>query len=107
VPDTTHLRDPTRIRAWKRALLAKGADVARMLEAILAGKEVDLGAGIPELGASDKELRLRRFLELIDRGIMRADAGGFGRCGVCGESIEASVLDEAPWTDRCAKHAQV
>jgi hypothetical protein len=107
MPDTTHLRDPTRVRAWKRALLAKGAEVARMLEDILAGKEVDLGAGIPDLGASDKELRLRRFLDLIDRGIKRADAGGFGRCAVCGETVEASVLDEAPWTDRCAKHPHV
>jgi len=99
-----HLRDTTRLRAWKRALLAKGSDVAALLEQVLSGKEVELDAGIPEGGASDKELRLRRFLELIDRGIKRAETDRFGRCAVCGEALLPAVLDEQPWTDRCAAH---
>ena len=102
--DDGYLRDLVRVRAWKRALLAKGADVARLLEEILSGKEVDLDAGIPQLGADDKELRLRRFLELIDRGIKRAGTDRFGRCAVCGEALPPAVLDEQPWTERCAAH---
>ena len=102
MPET--VLDPARVRLWKRALLAKGADVAGLLEQVLSGKDVELDAGIPELGASDKELRLRRFLELIDRGIKRAENGRFGRCAVCGDPIPAAVLDEAPWTERCEKH---
>jgi hypothetical protein len=98
-----HLRDTSRVRVWKRALLAKGSDVAALLEQVLSGKEVEL-AGIPELGANDKELRLRRFLELIDRGIKRAETNRFGRCAVCGDALLAAVLDEQPWTDRCAAH---
>ena len=107
MPDDTHLRDTNRVRAWKRALLAKGADVAGLLQQVLDGKDVDLGAGIPELGATDKELRLRRFLELIDRNIKRTENGRFGRCAVCGDPIPAAVLDEAPCTERCEKHPVV
>jgi RNA polymerase-binding transcription factor DksA len=103
--DDTYLRDSNRLRGWKRQLLAKGAEVAQMLEDLLAGKDVDLGQGIPELGADDKELRLRRFLELIDRGIKRAGSDRFGRCAVCGVAVPEAVLDERPWTERCADHA--
>lgn len=103
--DEAHLRDPMRLQTWKRALLDKGTGVAQMLEQVLSGKDVDLGAGIPALGASDKECRLRSFLELIDRGIKRALAGRFGRCGVCEEALQAAVLDERPWTERCPAHA--
>jgi hypothetical protein len=102
--DDDHVRDPNRVRAWKRALLAKGSDVAALLGQILSGKEVELDAGIPQLGAGDKELRLRRFLELIDRGIKRAEGDRFGRCAVCGVALPQAVLDEQPWTDRCAAH---
>ena|SRR5258708_31700477 len=96
--------DPERVRAWKRALLAKGTEVAVLLEQILSGKEVELDAGIPELGASDKELRLRNFLELIDRAIKRAETSRFGRCTVCDAALSQAVLDEQPWTERCARH---
>ena len=92
------------VRKWKRDLLAKGAEVAALLEQVLSGKDVELDAGIPELGATDKELRLRRFLELIDRGIKRAGTGRFGRCAVCGVELPGEVLDERPWTERCAQH---
>ncbi len=102
--DDAHLRDPGRVRAWKRALLAKGADVAKLLEDLLAGKDVTLDEGIPQLGADDDELRLRRFLELIDRGIKRAETGRFGRCAVCGVALPAAVLDQRPWTERCPQH---
>src|SRR3954468_13217241 len=105
--DESHLRDTTKVRAWKRALLAKGSDVAAQLQQILDGKDVTLDAGIPELGASDKELRLRRFLELIDRNIKRVETGRYGRCSVCGDAIPSAVLDGAPWTERCAGHPVV
>ena len=104
MPDDGHLDDLTLRRGWKRALLAKGAGVAALLEQLLSGKEVDLGQGIPLLGATDKELRLRRFLELIDRGIQRAGTDRFGRCTVCGGALARLALDEQPWTERCALH---
>ncbi len=102
--DDLHLHDLARILQWKRKLLAKGGEVARLLEQVLSGKEVDLGQGIPELGATDKELRLRRFLAQIDRAIKRAKDDRFGRCAVCGDPLPQAVLDERPWTERCARH---
>ena len=102
--DDRHLHDFERLMRWKRGLLAKGADVARLLEEVLSGKDVDLSQGIPELGASDKELRLRRFLDQIDRGIKRVGGDRFGRCAVCGDPLPIVVLDERPWTERCALH---
>ncbi len=102
--DDAYLRDPTRVRSWKRALLARGSTVAHLLEEILAGKEVSLDERIPRLGADDKELRLRRFLEMIDRCIKRAETNRFGRCAVCGTALPQAVLDERPWTERCIAH---
>lgn len=105
--DDSHLRDPHKLHGWKRLLLGKGRGVAVKLEALLAGKEVDIAEVTPKplLPDEDKELRLRRFLEVIDRGIKRAQAGSFGRCGVCAEALSEPVLDEQPWTERCARHA--
>ena len=102
--DDLYLRDMGHLLKWKRELLAKGGQVAQLLEELLSGKDVDLGQGIPELGAEDKELRLRRFLEMIDRGIKRAGSDRFGRCAVCGEALPQAVLDQQPWTERCARH---
>jgi len=99
------MRDAARVRAWKRQLLAKGGEVARQLEDLLAGKEVNLG-GVPEFGTADKELRLRRFLEMIDRAIKRVETDRFGRCAVCGDPLAPELLDERPWTERCATHAE-
>jgi RNA polymerase-binding transcription factor DksA len=104
-PDESHLADAARVAGWKRQLLRKGGEVAQALESLLAGKDVD----VPQLPGSnrvedDKELRLRRFLELIDRGIKSAGSPRFGRCGVCGDALPAAVLDETPWLERCAGH---
>ena len=102
-----HLGDPARLAQWRRRLLAKGGEVAKALEELLAGKEVDLGAALaPGKPADDPELRLRGFLERIDRGIKRSRTDRFGRCGVCGAALPAHALDEVPWTERCAQHPE-
>ncbi len=89
----------------KRRLLAKGAAVAKQLEDLLAGLEVDLSnLPSPKLPDEDPILRLRRFLDLIDRAIKAFGTDRFGRCAVCGAPIAAAVLDQAPWTDRCPAH---
>ncbi len=85
--------------ARRTFLLRKGAEVAKKLEDLLAHKEVDLSQGI--LGSAvpdhDDALRLRRFLELIDR---RIKAARFGRCTVCEERLPEATLDETPWLER-------
>jgi RNA polymerase-binding transcription factor DksA len=91
---------------WKSVLLHKGQDVADLLEALLSGKEVDLAALPTPVGpGQDKELRLRSFLDQIDRAIKLFDTDRFGRCEMCGIELERDVLAEQPWLATCPKHA--
>lgn len=87
----------------RRYLLAKGAEVAKMLEEIMAGKEVDLAA-LPVHRGEDEETRARRFLEQLDRCIKAWGTARYGHCAVCGAEIGAAALDQAPWTERCPQH---
>ena len=89
----------------KKTLLAKGQEVAAKLEALLNHKEVDLTQGIPFKDPNeDPEVRLRRFLEQIDRAIKAFGTERFGRCTGCGEPIAEGTLNERPWTERCPLH---
>jgi len=92
--------------AWKSALLHKGQDVADQLEVVLSGKEVDLGSlPPPSVAGESPELRLRRFLELIDRAIKAFDTDAFGRCEVCGVNLTRAALQQQPWLATCPAHA--
>jgi hypothetical protein len=91
--------------AVKRRLLAKGAEVAGRLEALLNHKEVKLtDLPVPLKPSEDPELRLRRWLEQIDRAIKAWGTERFGRCGVCGESLSDQSLTDQPWLDWCPAH---
>ncbi len=97
--------DGARRARWRRALLDKGAAVAGALEDLLADREVDLATlGLGERG-SDLIERTRAHLQRLDRAIKAFDTPSFGRCGVCGEALQPEALDEQPWADRCARHA--
>jgi RNA polymerase-binding transcription factor DksA len=92
--------------AWKSALLHKGQDVADLLEAVLSGKEVDLTSlPVPSGPDQDPELRLRNFLEQIDRAIKAFDTDAFGRCEVCGMNLDRTALQQQPWLATCPAHA--
>ena len=92
--------------AWKSPLLHKGQDVADQLEALLAGKEVDLASlPVPVRGDEDPELRLRRFLDQIDRAIKAFDTDAFGRCERCGVELDRTALGQQPWLATCPAHA--
>ena len=92
--------------AWKSALLHKGQDVADLLEALLSGKDVDLSSlPVPFSPAQDPELRLRDFLDQIDRAIKKFDTDAFGRCQFCGVDLDRAALAEQPWLANCSKHA--
>ncbi|MCA1825519.1 MAG: hypothetical protein LC689_01090 [Myxococcales bacterium] len=92
--------------AWKSALLHKGQDVADLLEAVLSGKDVDLAALPVPLGPDqDPELRLRGFLEQIDRAIKAFDTNAYGRCQLCGVDLQRDALQQQPWLAMCAVHA--
>jgi len=90
---------------WKSTLLRKGMEVARQLEALLAGKEADLGSlPVWVSPSADPELRLRRFLELIDRAIKSFGADAYGRCAICAVDLDGAVLAEQPWLAACPAH---
>ena len=90
--------------AWKSALLHKGQDVADQLEALLAGKEVNLtDLPAPTAGESPEE-RLRRFLDAIDRAIKAFETDAFGRCEICGVDLSRVALAEQPWLAACPAH---
>lgn len=91
--------------AWKSALLHKGQDVADQLEALLAGKEVNLSDLPAPTPGESPEQRLRRFLDLIDRAIKAFDTDAFGRCEVCGVDLSRTALAEQPWLASCPAHA--
>ena len=93
-------------RAWKSALLHKGQDVADMLEAVLSGKEVDLASlPVPAGTGEDPELRLRSFLEQINRAINAFDSDAFGRCQFCGVDLDHAALAQQPWLATCPVHS--
>ncbi|HZX95012.1 MAG TPA: hypothetical protein VFE90_10880 [Myxococcales bacterium] len=92
--------------AWKSALLHKGKDVADLLEAVLSGKKVDLGSlPVPSRPNEDPELRLRSFLEQINRAIKAFDTDAFGRCHHCGVNLDRAALRQQPWLAACPAHA--
>jgi hypothetical protein len=90
--------------AWKSALLHKGQDVEEMLEAILAGREVDLSS-LPLLPGQDPEARVRAFLAQIERAIDLFDTDRFGRCEVCNADLDRAALAARPWLSSCPAHS--
>jgi RNA polymerase-binding transcription factor DksA len=85
----------------KRALLAKGRELAELLSALLAGKKVrveDLISGTP--GETPEE-KLRRYLALVDGKITAIAAGAYGRCDKCGNPIPDVELEQLPWAESC------
>jgi RNA polymerase-binding transcription factor DksA len=92
--------------SWKSALLHKCQDVADLLEAALEGKEVDLvSLPVPSGPDQDPVLRIRQFLDQIDRAIKRFDTDDFGRCEVCGVDLDRAALQRQPWLATCSAHS--
>jgi len=92
--------------AWKSALLHKGQDVADLLEELLSGKNVDLASlPVPVAPGQDPELRLRNFLDQIDRALKMFDTDAYGRSQVCGTDLDRVALREQPWLATCPAHS--
>ncbi len=93
--------DPAR----KKLLLAKGSEISARLSLILDHKEVSLDDLPPPKDPNeDPELRLRRFLDQIDRAIKAWGTEKSGRCAQCGIELPDRVLAEQPWLDWCPAH---
>jgi DnaK suppressor protein len=45
----------------------------------------------------------RRLLDLIDEALVRIEAGGYGECVHCGESVQDKRLEAVPWARHCLR----
>jgi RNA polymerase-binding transcription factor DksA len=103
-----HLRDAAFVRACRRRVLDKGAEIAKKLAFALAGLEVDLNTlKLPEEkepGLTPVE-KLRRYLDLLERSRRSFDDGTWGRCVSCGTVLTLVQLDAMPWAEHCQKCA--
>jgi len=87
---------------WRQGLLAKGQEIAKKLEDVLAGKDVKLSE--IELRMVDKvkeplDKKLRRFLDLLMARLKVVDHPRFGFDLEKGEFAPAAALDEVPWLE--------
>lgn len=102
VSPTTSPYTPNDRARWRRLLLAKGQDIAKRLEDILAGKDVSLddfslfAKGEP---AEPPEKRLRRYFDQVMRSLRAVDRPRFGFDPVRGTYVAIAVLDETPWIE--------
>ncbi len=87
---------------WRRLLLAKGGEVSKKLEDLLAGKDVILSEIELRMTADEKEpkeKRLRRFLDLLMARLKVVDHPRFGFDAETGDFLPTVVLDEMPWIE--------
>jgi len=103
----TELDDSLR-EELRRAIMRRGGELATLLAEVLGGKRppalVELLSRRP--GKRPEEV-LRLALDQVEerRRLLDARDDRFGRCDVCGESLDLAALREMPWADRCAAHA--
>ena len=97
-PDLTD----TQLQEMRRKGLAKGAEIAKLLEGLLAGEDIRL-EGIPLLGDPNPSWleieRVRYYLKMLNEARRRIDEGTAGFCSVCENPIPVAELMELPWAD--------
>jgi RNA polymerase-binding transcription factor DksA len=103
-PDLT----PEELDKNKHAVLKKLKEVAKKLEDLLAGQEVNLPS-MPLLGQQDptwdKITRTRFYMKMLDAVVKGILKGNYGYCCVCHNPIAKVELSEMPWADTCGKCA--
>jgi len=76
----------------------------------LALKKAPESSAVPLKGGLDGKVNVQFFevtshefghFENISNALIRLDQGTYGRCIVCGGSIEADVLARTPWVTEC------
>lgn len=106
--------DKKRMKAFRDRLLERREGLFRQVtEAEMSSRERDLEAtqdpADMAANAYTKELLIsmssndRQLLELIDEALGRIEAGEYGECVNCGESISEKRLEAVPWARYCVK----
>jgi hypothetical protein len=92
----------------RRRIMRRGGELATLLAEVLGGKRPPALAEILARRPGKRpEEALRLALDQVEarRSLLDARDDRFGRCDVCGESLDLAALREMPWADRCAAHA--
>ena len=106
--------DKRRVKMYRDRLLERRESLfSQVTEAEMSSRERDLEAtqdpADMAANAYTKELLIsmsandRRLLELIDEALQRVEAGEYGECVNCGESVQEKRLDAVPWARYCVK----
>src|SRR5205823_14187139 len=81
-------------------------EISALHQAVLWVKGVTVACLPPPASAGeDPELRLRSYLERIDRAIEAFDTDQYGRCEICGVDLERRSMEQQPWLASCPAHA--
>ena len=87
---------------WKTALLAKGQEISKGLEDVLAGKDAHLddfslfARGAP---AESPERRLRRYLDLVMKRMRAVEDPRFGFDRERNGFLPVAAINEVPWIE--------
>ena len=91
----------------RKALLAKGLELATLLADVLAGKDRERAlAALPAFTVRPglrPEERLRLYLDHVEsrRQLLVSGDPRYGVCERCGAELSVMELEEMPWADRC------
>jgi RNA polymerase-binding transcription factor DksA len=93
------------LQELRQKLSSKGREVNDKILALQSGKTLPSGAAdVPfsEVG-EEPEARLKKFLAVIQANMKKIREGdtSYGKCAGCGAEIDAALLADEPWRDRC------
>lgn len=99
--------DAAVMKRLRANLMKRGQALADGLADVLAGKHPPILSLITGKPGMRPEEKLRAALDQIERRrtLIDADDDAFGRCDICKLDLGLAALDEMPWADRCAPHA--
>ncbi|MGH3472561.1 MAG: TraR/DksA family transcriptional regulator [Nocardioidaceae bacterium] len=102
--------DVAQVLADRRAQLEEQlAEMTRPQEVgnISFGKRIGEGTSqaVDRLAAVPAHDKLTTMLAEIQRAQLKLDEGSYGRCDVCGTTIDPARLEARPWATRCLQHA--
>jgi RNA polymerase-binding transcription factor DksA len=99
---TTPQATPTTFEAFRVLLSDLRADCLRQHEAALA----ETVTSVPDQVAVSRAATLLQRIEEIDAALDRIDAGTYGRCVHCGETIPEERLEFRPFAAACVSCQQ-
>src|SRR5258705_13450465 len=106
--------DKRRVRVFRDKLMDRRESlVGQVQQAELYSRERDSEAtqdpADMAANAYTKELLVsmsdndRQMLNLIDEALVRMEAGGYAKCGHCGEALPDKPLEAVPWARPCVR----